>query len=203
MGLRVLSSEVTLVEGEPARAGADGALEFAFDVMVSGVRLAGVQFLNCACSAVRVDQDQGGEWIPLLPWTPLLMHDYRDAVELEAWHYIPITMVRLQQGSYTCAHCSRVRRRQFAATFRPEPMARLRFHVQYRAQPGIPVHQLRHVRCLRLARAGPEDAEERAASAADALDKVDDVCPPSTMVATRALLLSEVLAERARGTRVV
>lgn len=67
---------------------------FAFDVFASGARLAAIQFQNCACSALKVLQDQSGRWSTVLDWTPLLQHDYRDDAELEAWHCLPVEMVR-------------------------------------------------------------------------------------------------------------
>ena len=94
---KVLASEVAIVEAEDDAAApkaAAGHSTFCFDILVAGAKLAGFQFQNSACSHIAVLQDRGGSWQQVMQWTSLLLHDYRDDLELEAWHFVPISMVR-------------------------------------------------------------------------------------------------------------
>jgi len=93
---RVLTSEVSIVDGDDelsASTARPGYSVFCFDIMVAGAKMAGLQFQNSACSHIRVAQDQGGRWVEVMGWTPLLLHDYADELELETWHFVPVTMV--------------------------------------------------------------------------------------------------------------
>lgn len=93
---KVLASEVAIVEADhetPAPRATAGYSTFCFDILVAGAKFSGFQFQNSACSHIAVFQDRGGSWFEVLPWTPLLLHDYRDELELEAWHFVPVSMV--------------------------------------------------------------------------------------------------------------
>jgi hypothetical protein len=206
VAFRVLSSEVSLVEDDhesaPVLAPLEaGSLSFCFDVMVAGSKLAALQFQNSACSAVSILQEQAGEWVCILPWTPLLLHDYRDEAELEAWHLLPVDLVSTRSQTVPPPPNVKAMLMQFGSKYRVEPMAHLRVCVQYRAVEGIEAHQLRHVRCLRAVLPAGVDIDGHVLvedAAADPTTSPPDVMP--TRVATTAVLLSEALGTTIRGT---
>ncbi|KAA0150656.1 hypothetical protein FNF27_02760 [Cafeteria roenbergensis] len=179
----VLASEVAIVEdSEMDSPPAPGSLAFCFDVLVAGAKFAGLQFQNSACSHIRIVQDNAGKWDEVLPSTPLLLHDYADALELEAWHFVPVSML--------------------TPAWRREPMCHFRVHVQYRAVEGVLAHQLRHVRCLKLAPADALPPSPRShGDDAGTPNAGRDINPAGRRdcVADEAMLLSEFLAQRAKA----
>ncbi len=220
----VLASEVAIVEdSEMDSPPAPGSLAFCFDVLVAGAKFAGLQFQNSACSHIRIVQDNAGKWDEVLPSTPLLLHDYADALELEAWHFVPVSMVRMLASVCTrrgtrasrahAADAAQVvlgpceiyrlqRETQLTPAWRREPMCHFRVHVQYRAVEGVLAHQLRHVRCLKLAPADALPPSPRShGDDAGTPNAGRDINPAGRRdcVADEAMLLSEFLAQRAKA----